>query len=295
MNNKLKNQVLVGNYMRVKFLIIAYLVVNFLTACASFSGYPDREISTDDVIPVLKREEVVKCMDEQDNDTSRACRNKIISAGMLVIDINFSDFEKQLFKENREASFVTTVATLGLTAAGAMTGTAVLSAISTGLIGSKAAFDSEVLMDKAILAIHTQMRAQRYFVAARLRRGFKENTTDYPLALAIVDIEAYYNAGTLLTAFIEITESAGVKAKKAKEDFSKAAGFRTSVFTKDEAGDLIREFWKPDGNNVDKKNQKQIRDWFTKNNIKEISITFFLRSELFEPFRQKMAKDFNLL
>lgn len=280
--------------LRIKCLLLMIVLIS-VSGCASFSGYPDREISMEDVIPVLKREEVVKCMDEQDKDKGISCRNKIIAAGMLVIDINFSDFEKKLFKENREASFVTTVATLGLTAAGAMTGTAVLSAISTGLIGAKAAFDSEVLMDKAILAIHTQMRAQRNYVAARLRRGFKENTTDYPLALAIIDIEAYYNAGTLLTAFIEITESAGVEAKKAQEDLSKAAGFRKSVFTKDEAGDLIREFWKPDGKNVDKKNQKTIHNWLTNNKINEPSITFFLRSELFEPFRQKMAKDLNLL
>jgi hypothetical protein len=137
---------------------------------------------------------------------------------MLGIDINFSQFEKKLFQENREASFLTTIATLGLTTAGAMTGTAVLSAISAGLIGTKAAFDSHVLLDRAILAIHTQMRAQRDVIAARLRSGMRQDVSAYPLALAITDIEAYYNAGTLLGAFVGITESAGVKAEKASTD-----------------------------------------------------------------------------
>ena len=145
MNIKFINQALVRNCKKIKFFIIPFLIVNMLIGCASFSGYPDREISTDDIIPTLKREEVVKCMEEVDEKKGITCRNKIISAGMLVIDINFSNFEKKLFKENREASFITTVTTLGLTTAGAMTGTAVLSAISTGLIGTKASFESEVL------------------------------------------------------------------------------------------------------------------------------------------------------
>ncbi len=68
----------------------------------------------------------------------------------------------------------------------------------------------------------------------------------------------------------------------------------TQIFTKDEAGDLIRKFWKPDGRNINRKNQQAIRNWLTKNNINEPSITFFLRSELFAHFRNQFVADLNL-
>ena len=191
-----------------------------ISGCASVRGYPERLIepdkALDEVRPLFSRENVIKCNLEKDDETKIACRNFILSAGMIGIDINFSEFERKLFKEGREASFVTTVATLGLTTAGAMTGTAVLSGIATGIVGSKEAFDKEILLDQAKNAIHTQMRALRQTVANRIRYGMTQSSKDYPLDAALIDIEEYYNAGTLLGAFVGITASAGLKVEESE-------------------------------------------------------------------------------
>jgi hypothetical protein len=264
----------------------------FLAGCVSFSGYPERAVPQeqliDDVKPVLSRDNIETCMDEE----TKACRNKIIAAGMLVVDTNFSLFEKALFKENRETSFAATVSTLGLNAAAAVNPSATLSAISAGIIGTKAAFDKEVLLDRAILAIHSQMRAQRDRVAVRLRTGMTTDPEEYPLGMALTDLEAYYQAGTLLSAFIKITESAGVEAEKADRELQESL---ISKFVKDDPGDRLRKFWKPDGTNVDKANEQRMRDWLTENNIAEPSLTFLLRSEFYQIVRLKMAKDLGLL
>lgn len=192
-----------------RMTVAALALPLIISGCASVRGFPDRLIESDkalnDVRDIFKPKKIEDCNEKRSNE----CRNLIVSAGMIGIDINFSEFERKLFKEGREVSFLTTVTTLGLTTAGAMTGTAVLSGIATGIVGSKEAFDKEILSDQAKNAIHTQMRALRQRVANRIRYGMTRPFDEYSLAVALIDIEEYYNAGTLLGAFIGITASAG--------------------------------------------------------------------------------------
>jgi hypothetical protein len=199
-----------------RMVLTALALSLMISGCASVRGYPDRLIKPVDALkeiePIVERKNIEACNVVKTID----CRNHILSAGMIGVDINFSEFERKLFKENREISFLTTVTTLGLTTAGAMTGTAALSGIATGVVGSKEAFDKEILLDQAKNAIHTQMRALRQTVANRIRYGMKQSFDDYPLDSALIDIEEYYNAGTLLGAFVGITASAGQQIEESE-------------------------------------------------------------------------------
>jgi hypothetical protein len=168
-----------------RITVMALALPIMISGCASVRGYPERLIESDvalkDVRDIFDRKNIKACDEKKDEAEKIACRNFILSAGMIGVDINFSEFERKLFKEGREASFVATVATLGLTTAGAMTGTAVLSGIATGIVGSKEAFDKEILLDQAKNAIHTQMRALRQTVANRIRYGMTRPFDEYPL------------------------------------------------------------------------------------------------------------------
>lgn len=196
-----------------RIFVIALTLPLLISGCASVRGYPDRlkdpDKALEELEPIYTRVEINACDD-------KPCRNKILSAEMVGIDINFSEFERKVFKENREISFLTTVTTLGLTTAGAMTGAPALSGIATGIVGSKEAFDKEILLDQAKNAIHTQMRALRQTVANRIRYGMKQSFDEYPLDTALIDIEEYYNAGTLLGAFVGITASAGQQIEESE-------------------------------------------------------------------------------
>ena len=209
----LKLRTLLCSGINYKMAVTILVLPLMISGCASVSGYPDRLIETkaalNEVRPIVEREKIDAC-------NEKSCRNKILSAEMIGVDINFSEFERKLFKENREISFLTTVTTLALTTAGAMTGTAALSGIATGIISSKEAFDKEILLDQAKNAVHTQMRALRQTIANRIRYGMKQSFEDYPLNAAIIDIEEYYNAGTLLGAFVGITASAGLQIKESE-------------------------------------------------------------------------------
>ena len=74
-----------------------------------------------------------------------------------------------------------------------------------------------------------------------------------------------------------------------------AAVMGVSTFVRDDAGELLRQFWKPDGKNIDPDNAKAIRDWMDNHGLaNEPSITFFLRAEQFTEQRKQAVKDIGL-
>lgn len=187
--------------------------------CAAFDGYPKRVTEPDadiaELKPQLDAAAIRSCLQAPD----LACRNRIIGARMYATDIRFSQFEEALFRDTRSGSFNATLATLGLTTvAAASSGGAAqaLSGVSALIIGGREAFQKEVLSERTVLAIHTAMRARRAEVALRLRSGIQQPVARYTLESALGDLDAYYNAGTVLGALVGITESVGANAEKAE-------------------------------------------------------------------------------
>lgn len=211
------------------------LMIILLSGCTPFQGYPDRVSSREADLEALHKaidaNAILACL-ELAGEEARACRNRIIAARMYAIDLQFSEFEKNLFRQTRELGFAGTVATLGVTAAGTLTGTPttqILSAIAAGLTGTRAAFEREILAEQTLLAIHTAMRANRTQVAVRLRRGLNQGITDYPTATALSDLDAYYQGGTILGALIGITEVVGAEAQAAERELLVVSGYATDA------------------------------------------------------------------
>lgn len=213
-----------------------------LAGCASFDGFPARP--TDANQDILSIESSINaaagaaCLQRGDN--AEPCRNELVGSRMYAIDVRFSEFEQDLFRQTREAGFAATVVTLGLNAAGALTGTTttqILSGIAGGITGSRAAFEKEVLAEKTLLAIHTAMRANRTKVAVRLRQGLRQSLKDYPVGVALSDLESYYQAGTILGALVGITEVVGADAQAAEKRLATLTTFST-----DSAADYLSRF-----------------------------------------------------
>lgn len=224
-----------------------------LPACAPFRGGPERQVSVERdleaLAPVIASERVVECLaapdapairlyppEPQPTDirplvSARACRDRLVTARVYAIDLQFATFEDELFRQSREMGFGATIATLGIDAAGAVAGggtSRILSAISGGITGSRAAFEREVLAERTILAIHTAMRANRSLVLARIREGLRRDAGAYPLGAALTDVEDYYFAGTILGALIGITQAVGVQAAEADARLAAATGLSQS-------------------------------------------------------------------
>lgn len=199
-----------------------------LGGCAAFDGYPKRvtdpEIDIAELKPQLDAAAIRACLQTPD----LACRNRIIGARMYATDIRFSQFEEELFRDTRRGGFNATLATLGLTtAAAASTGGAAqaLSGLSALIIGGREAFQKEVLSERTTLAIHAAMRTRRAQVALRLRGSLSQPIDNYPVETALADLDAYYNAGTVLGALVGITETVGASAEKAETELREKLSF----------------------------------------------------------------------
>ncbi len=70
-----------------------------------------------------------------------------------------------------------------------------------------------------------------------------------------------------------------------------------STFIKTVSGDILRKYWKPDGENIDKENEKNIKRWMENNRIStgRGSITIFFRASEYEDLRKKAIRELNLV
>jgi hypothetical protein len=175
---------------------------------------PDFELNT--IVDKITADKIVACLEAPDV----SCRNRIVGGRMFAADLRFAEFEERLFKEGREVQFGGSLAALGLSAAATAStgGTArVFSALTTLLLGARESYQKDLLAERTAIAIHTSMRAKRAQVALRLRVGLRQSQNDYPVGVALADLNEYVHAGSVLGALIGITETVGDEARKGQE------------------------------------------------------------------------------
>ena len=71
---------------------------------------------------------------------------------------------------------------------------------------------------------------------------------------------------------------------------------QVSTYVKSSAGDVLRKYWKPDGENINQENEKNLKNWMSSNglSVEPGSIIVFLRGAEFEGLRKKAIQDLNL-
>jgi hypothetical protein len=69
-----------------------------------------------------------------------------------------------------------------------------------------------------------------------------------------------------------------------------------STFMKSKAGDVLRRFWKPDGQNINNENEKILKEWMSLNGlcVEPGTLTMFLRGGEFESIRNKAVRELKL-
>lgn len=198
------------------------------SACSTFRGHPDvvhdPEAELRELAPLHSVAARLACME----NPTLVCRNRIAAVGMRAVDIRFSQFESRLFRQNREAGFGATMATLGLTTAATLTGgSARAFAASAGLItAGRESFDKELLAQQTTLSIHTAMRARRATAATRVVTGMHAPLAAYSPNDLERDLRVYEDAGSVLSALIDVNEVVSVVAKKAETELQQTIQFR---------------------------------------------------------------------
>jgi hypothetical protein len=163
--------------------------------------------------------------DRSDVEKARkvARRNQILTELILLIDQNYYKFEDHSYGSQATLSTAGDAVSLGLTAATAVIGTpeikSILGAVATGATGMKTSIEKNFFDQQSRSAIVAKMRALRATQLALLQdeHHMKGGLTIYGLETGLSDVNAYYNAGTVVGALQNIAETAGQEQKKAAD------------------------------------------------------------------------------
>ena len=211
-------------------------------------------------------------------------RNGFIETRAALVDQGYAGFRQTLYTQRVGMNVGVDLATLGLNAVGAVTGSVPaktgLHALSGGLIGSKASIDKNVFFDRTMPALLAQMEAQRSTVRLRLLGGMMVGPDRYPLMQARADLEEYYVAGTLVGAIGSITTQAMVEQKgqadellrrlPSKDDIVselERQGFDVKAAVNDEPGRQLSDCWMAKEPKIQTANRVALREWWKDNSV----------------------------
>jgi peptidoglycan hydrolase-like protein with peptidoglycan-binding domain len=203
--------------------VIAPAILGALASgCASFSDGPARLYTVQEETQLIKdniQQINLVQYSSLDEASRKRIRNDWIGARMYAIDIQYTPYEAQLTKERQGVGFGAAASTIALTTASGLVGPVATKNVLTGLAGAvtgaRAAYDSDVLLSHSVQWIQSQMEARRADISSRILNGMKLSTTDYPLAAALSDLEAYYRAGTFTGGLLATNEVIAADAQLA--------------------------------------------------------------------------------
>jgi len=164
-------------------------------------------------------------------DPTGTQRNILLNDLILVIDVNYNQWEKLLYDKKAGFDLSSDAVLLGLGGATALTGTTavanVLGQITTGITGFKTSVDTDLLQKNAIPALVAKMRAARASQLLKMQAAMIDTNngkptgpsrlSKYSVQQGLIDLNAYYNAGTFVSALQDITAKAAEEKKAADE------------------------------------------------------------------------------
>ena len=278
----------------------AFVGALFLTSvgCTSAGGYPSRSGDTATELkslePYFAPTKLAAYAALTDASERQRLRDEIVNGRLRAIDLNYFVFVRALSEDVASLSVGTDIATLALAGAGTIvTGAStktVLAAVSGFVIGTKGSIDKNLFYQKTVPVLLAAMAARRRTVLLTVRTGLTHEGNQYTLEQALMDVEDYYNAGTIPGALTDITAGAGASLANAD---AKISQITTGTYLEDDAGKVLRRFWKPDGKNVDKSNATALQAWLTKEKI-NVEISFFIQTDTFATQRVKAVTDLKL-
>jgi hypothetical protein len=278
------------------FALIAFLIS--MAGCASIRGAPNAprttSVAQSDPAYLVSPDDLKKYRDETDPEKKRIIRNDILDERVLEVDHQFGEFEIELWRQGIGSGIATDwtqLAIAGLTATvGAGTTKVAFGASQAAVVGAKASFDKNAYMEKTLPVLMAQMVAERETIRAEIEQNKQKTVMQYSLYAALSDLRRYIRAGSIPGVIQAIAQEAGAKAKKADDEIK---NIRMGKYVKDDAGERLLKFWKPDGKNINKSNQEKLVKWLKENGqpTGPGDITMFLRDEAKSDLRVRAVRE----
>lgn len=209
----------------IPYLGVACLVA--LSGCSSIAGGPEPVITANEEVSTLKplfdSTNVSAYFYQRDQKERRVLRDQIISARLYAADVRFSEYTQSLTQELRSGAFGADLTSILLSGIASVSDpgqkTKIMAGLDTALKGGRQAFTKEILIDRTLPILITQMRSDRKVIATEIWNNLnKFDDRAYPLPLALSHLNEYYHAGTVVGALTSIGDNiASISIEKEQE------------------------------------------------------------------------------
>ncbi|MCP5371927.1 MAG: hypothetical protein H6907_09365 [Hyphomicrobiales bacterium] len=199
------------------------ILLALVAGCSSFGapGAPDRSFDEAQDIAQLEQEFQTAASIKGFYASGQTVddRNRFIIGRLVLTDVHYIRFIRQFAVNKALIDSAVDIATIGVdlavTLVGAAPTKAILGAVSGGLTSSKVSIDKNFFQEKTVPVLVGEMNAQRKHARIPLVAGMHETMDKYPFEQAVIDLQAYYEAGTFIGALHAIQKESGVREQEA--------------------------------------------------------------------------------
>jgi hypothetical protein len=160
-------------------------------------------------------------MAKSDYDRARVLRDQLVNSIRVEIEMNYREFEQNLFTGRATFNTAADIAELALAGAATIThgesAKTILSAVLTAAKGARLSYDKNFFREKTTEAIIASMQAGRSRKLANIINNMDLPVQKYPFEQAWVDLVDFFYAGTVEGGLLSITTEAGSKAESGKQ------------------------------------------------------------------------------
>lgn len=213
-------------------LLFIILFCTALTSCAVWKGgMPSSSFNTETDLGLAKNEIANFASVKTYYDSpSLQTRNKYLSVKLLLINYEYLNYIKGLTSEEAIVHSASELLVLALditaTALSVPNSKTIASAASSLIGGSRLALDKNLFYEKSMSALVATMNANRKAVLINILTGMGASLDGYPFERALMDLNDFYLAGTLLNAVSEIQVTAGMNERESDKNINKILDIR---------------------------------------------------------------------
>lgn len=155
---------------------------------------------------------------------AKQVRNELLDDALSYIDDAYGDFKNDLTVGRDRGNFIADVVDLGMSAAVGITNgerpLQILGVALTAFRGGRRSADLNFYKDQSTPILISKMEGNRARVRASILDSENKDIESYRIGMAISDIVAYYNAGTLVEAFTMLARDTNADTKKSQDDLA---------------------------------------------------------------------------
>ena len=147
-------------------------------------------------------------------------RNRLLSAFIWSVDQNYDRFEVKFYTDKATEDIAGDFIGIALGGATVFTASAhaktILSTVAGAVVGTKASVDAHFYDTQTRESVVSEMRALRATQLTVLETGMTNPVSSYSLDQGILDVQAYYQDGSIVSALQAIAQITSANATNAK-------------------------------------------------------------------------------